>query len=380
MTRAPRVFVSAGEASGDAILGAVLERLRAAHPDLELAGLGGPAAAAQGLEPMFPLARTAFSGAWDVIANAAFGLGMYRAAFRELRRFKPDLALLVDYPGLNLRLAREARGMGIPVHFIAPPQAWAYRNPEAKLRRARAALEGCSVQPLFPFEAGDWPGHAALGHFHAPVPPGLPRKDLLLLCPGSRRAVLRRNLPAWLRLLRASGFPAGSPIALLAPPWLAAEAAALARAHAPERAASLAVRNDKESAMAEASRAIAFPGTLTLELALRGVPAFALAILDPLTYALGKRAVKSRSLALPNLILGEDLGPEWAGTAPGPDPGTFRALLAAAGDARAADRERERRLARLREIIGPAGGAEAAARECQSLLGSRLGSRVISVT
>lgn len=369
-----RVFVSAGEASGDAILGQVLARLRASHPDLELAGLGGPAATACGLTPLFPLDRTAFSGVWDVIANSPFALRMLRTALREMRRFRPQLVLLVDYPGLNLRLAREARRLGIPVHFIAPPQAWAYRDPARKLRRARAALAGCSVQPLFPFEERYWTGggvSVSIGHFHATVPETLPKSGLICLCPGSRRPVMRRNLPVWLRLMREAGIPANAPIALLSPRYLAAEAEVLVLRHAPERVGSLAVRSDKEAVLAEASRAIAFPGTITLELARRRVPALVLAILDPLTFAIGRRLLHSRSLSLPSLLAGEAFSPEWTGPLPGPDAMTFRALWNGVGDARMPDPDREARLARLEARIGPGIGAEVAAHACRELLSAR---------
>src|SRR4051812_48959405 len=100
----PRIFVSAGEVSGDQILSGILSRLRGRFPDMELRGLGGAGAMAAGLKPLFPMERTAFSGAWDVLRNLRFALGMYAQAAGEMRRFKPDLVLLVDYPGLNLRL------------------------------------------------------------------------------------------------------------------------------------------------------------------------------------------------------------------------------------------------------------------------------------
>lgn len=370
MTRPARIFVSAGEASGDIILGAVLERLRRALPDMELAGLGGPWSRAQGLEPLFPMARTAFSGAGDALLRLPFALRLYLAAAGALRRFRPDLVLLVDYPGLNLRLARIARSLGIPVHFIAPPQAWAYRNPARKLRRARAALEGCSVQPLYAFEAGDWraPGSEPVqGHFQDTVSPGLPKDGPALFCPGSRPPVLRRNLPAWLRLLDAAGIAPATPFDVLVPPFLADEAARLiAAAPAGVRRAGHRVRADAGTALAAAPRAIAFPGTITLELARHRVPTLVLAVLDPLTYLIGRKALAGRRLALPNLILGEDLFPEWAGPLPGPDPARFRALwdgLPGTGDI-----DWDRRLADLAGRMGPGDGAGKASEACLRLL------------
>ena len=402
MTTAPaprptRIFVSAGEVSGDLILGEVLPRLRAGLGALELRGLGGPAAQACGLDPLFPIARTGFSGAWDVLANGLFAVRMYFAAARALREFRPDLVILVDYPGLNLRLAREARRLGFPVHFIAPPQVWVYREaagltPEGappaaaaragrKLRRARAALQGCSLQPMFPFEAPYWEGCAAAihpGHFQDTVFRRLPSREagaaLLCLCPGSRLPVLRRNLPAWLALLAAAGVPSGEPIAILAPEQLAEAARGLVRRHAPERGAACAVRTDKAAVLAAADRAIAFPGTVTLELALHRIPTLTLALIDPLTYAIGKRILTGRRLSLPNLLLGEDLFPEWAGTLPGPGPEAFRAGLAGLGapsDGTGESgnyRDWDHKLEKLARRIGPGNGAGIAAQACLALL------------
>ncbi|MEO6094308.1 MAG: hypothetical protein ABIW76_01055, partial [Fibrobacteria bacterium] len=373
MKNGPKIFVSAGEVSGDQILAKILTRLRDRFPDMQLRGLGGPGAMAAGLKPMFPLERTAFSGAWDVLRNLRFALGMYAKAAGEMRRFKPDLVLLVDYPGLNLRLARLARNLGVPVQFVAPPQAWAYKNPARKLRRAREALRGASVHLLFPFEKAWYEGAAgeiSVGHFlEVPVLKSVAVQSagagsavgagsaegagsveeasspgLTCLCPGSRLPVLRRNLPVWLNLLRET--ESGGRYAVLVPPHLQSEAESLIVAwserngqkgwNGPVPGAlsgsrlggmSVEVRTDKAALLAEATRAIAFPGTITLELALARLPTLVLAILDPLTLALGRRVLGRSLLALPNLIVGEEMFPEWVGTVPGPSVAVFQGLL-----------------------------------------------------
>ncbi|HKP97778.1 MAG TPA: hypothetical protein VJ385_18710 [Fibrobacteria bacterium] len=374
----PRVFVSAGEVSGDRILGEILRPLRDKFPGLELRGLGGPAAEACGLRPLFPLSATAFNGAWDVLRNALFAVRMYRRAVRELRRFRPHLVLLVDYPGLNLRLARKARTLGARVCFVAPPQVWAYRRPARKLERANAALRGCHVHVLFPFEKEAFAAAAArvtVGHFFSAVPFSAPvpagpadpsGNGLLLLCPGSRLSVLRRNLGAWLDTLDRAGRLAGpDAVAVLVPGHLAAAAAELLATHARGRHAGRArIRTDKPAALAEARRAIAFPGTITLELALQRVPTLVLAIVDPLTLALGRRALGNSSLALPNLLAGEALFPEWAGKAPGPEPERYLELERARDHAPPGRAGLEKLAARL----GPAVGAQAAGDACASIL------------
>jgi lipid-A-disaccharide synthase len=365
----PKIFVSAGEVSGDQILAGILSHLRGRYPEMLLCGMGGSASEAWGLKPLFPMERTAFSGAWDVLRNLRFALSMYARAAAEMRRFQPDLVLLVDYPGLNLRLARLARSLGVPVLFVAPPQAWAYKKPARKLRRAREALQGAAVHVLFPFEK-PWYQEAAasisVGHFlGAPVSRG-PDAGLVLLCPGSRLPVLRRNLPIWLGLLHRTA--AGSRYAVLVPPHLEEEAkglvSAFAKAQVGPEALTVEVRTDKAVLLAEAAGAMAFPGTVTLELALARVPTLVLAIVDRLTLALGRRVLGHSRLALPNLILEEEFFPEWVGTAPGPSDTEFRALL---GRRDGMDGW-ERRLEKLGRGMGEGDGAEVAFKGCVNLL------------
>jgi len=368
-----RVFVSAGEVSGDKILADILRPLRARFPDMELRGLGGDAASAFGLSPLFPMRRTAFSGVWDVLRNAAFGLRMIAAARSALGRFRPDLVLLVDYPGLNLRLAGKARASGIPVLFVAPPQVWAYRNAGARARRAAALLEACHLHVLFPFEAAHYEAFAprlSQGHFLSIVPGAA--RDLLCLCPGSRLPVLRRNLPKWLELLDAAGRLEGEEeICVLTPAHLAAEAETLVRTHAQRRrgrqgrrTVPIRVCSDKREAFSRARRAMAFPGTVTLELALQRIPTLVVAIIDPLTLALGRSVLARAPLALPNLILGAELFPEWAGSGPGPSLDLFLKLE----EKRDAMDGWERGMARLETAIGPGNGAENAFAACLRIL------------
>ncbi len=346
-----KVFVSAGEVSGDAILGAVLDQLLpqlgGQAPNLTLIGLGGPAAMAHGLAPIMPLERIAVSGVWDVLRRAPTLLRAYRAAHRLLTTSRPDLVLLVDYPGLNLRLAVKARKLGLPVLFIAPPQTWVYRRRAGKLRRAAEALRGCAVHVLFPFEAGDYSASAALvsqGHFWVTpefAPAGLadmrdgdaaggfpPRPDWramdredILLCPGSRLPVIRRNLLAWLDALetlypRPGLFAPPGRYGVLVPPGLTATVESFVKRHrAGRHAGNIQFQENRTEAFAHAQIALSFPGTMTMDLALARIPAVIVAVLDPLTLALGRRALASQRLALPNLLLPSEVFPEWFGVA-----------------------------------------------------------------
>jgi lipid-A-disaccharide synthase len=393
-----RIFVSAGEVSGDQILARILSALRSRLPGatLEICGLGGRESEREGLAPLLPLARTAVSGVGDVLASAVFLARMRRRALRLLEGTgdrRPDLALLVDYPGLNLGLARRARERGIPVVYVAPPQAWLYRKAREKAAKARRALEGAAVVVLYPFETGLFaegpdgeagPSSAAFGHFlDESMEIGTRRRagggeDLLLLCPGSRLPALRRNLPAWLGAFRGAGIlPAmkertamgiternvcgPAKAAVLAPPHLEGEVRALAERSAGEGPVP-EILVDKAEALRRARWAVAFPGTITLELALAGVPAAVAAALDPLTLAVGRRAIRGPWLGLPNLLLGTEAFPEWAGRPAGlgaAAAGLWERLRAADGPGAAA---------RLRELLGPPRGAGIAADACLKIL------------
>jgi lipid A disaccharide synthetase len=179
-------------------------------------------------------------------------------------------------------------------------------------------------------------------------------------------------LPAWLRLLDAAGLPQDAQLDVIVPPFLEAEAGRLVRRHAAGRAASrLRVRCDAAAALARAPRALAFPGTITLELARNRVPTLVLALLDPLTYALGKRLLAGRRLALPNLILGETIFPEWAGPLPGPDAAVFRSLWDSLTDGSVRAPAWENRLAALEARLGPGNGASVAVAACLEKLRPR---------
>jgi len=303
------IFVGAGELSGDNILASLLQGLRSHHSEIEIQGFGGPLSEAQGLHSLIPIRNLAVNGVGDILRRSVSLVTAYWKLKRALRTFKPDLVLLVDYPGMNIGLARAATRWGYPVHYVAPPQLWAYRQPEARLRRLRKALQGVSLQVLFPFERdlyAPWAAKLCQGHFFSAPALIPPSGDRLLLCPGSRRDVVRRNLKVWLELL--SEWQGG--IDVLTPEFLTEDVDGLIQGRS-----GFVVLNDAELAYPRAAMAIAFPGTMTLELFLRRIPTFVWAVLDPLTFKAGQKKLKHRFTALPNLLLDREVFPEWVGTA-----------------------------------------------------------------
>jgi hypothetical protein len=219
------------------------------------------------------------------------------------------------------------------------------------------------------------------------------RRGVLALCPGSRLPALRRNLAAWLPALRDGGVlddPCVSGARILVPAHLAAEARAAAAAALgadpgppdppftaagggggtsgpASRAPRLALVTDKERLLRESSWALAFPGTVTLELALAGVPCGVLAALDPLTLAAGRRLVKGPWLGLPNLLLGREAFPEWAGRPAALTPGVASELWRRLREhsSRSVD---DGACGTLRGLMGPAEGPRVAAEKCLKIL------------
>jgi lipid-A-disaccharide synthase len=374
-----KIFVSAGEVSGDTMLGSLLDRIKISYPELQLAGLGGSKAVSHGLKPLFPLAQTAVSGGWDVLRSAFFLLHMYRKAVANMQSFGPNLVILVDYPGLNLRLAQRARKLGIPVFFLVPPQAWAYRNAKGRTNRTIQALAGCSIHVLFPFEVSAFSGEihsVSQGHFFVTSMSKVTREKRadrrILLCPGSRLPVLRRNLPLWLDRLERSGFfedPNGEvepKLGVLVPDYLESEVArCLLAFRSGKLMKSFRIWTDKEAAMSAHDLALAFPGTITLELALHRIPTLVLAVLDPLTLAIGKRVLKTHYLALPNLLLSANIFPEWVGTRAALRKNNFTVLWQGLQNWNQDWGEIQ---SRLLAALGHGNGAEMAAQECFRLL------------
>jgi lipid-A-disaccharide synthase len=253
------------------------------------------------------------NGLFDVLRRTFFLARAYARLRRALAAFRPDLVLLVDYPGMNLGLARAALKRGVPVHFVAPPQLWAYRAPGTRRQRLRRDLKGASLQFLFPFEADSyapWAVPVSQGHFFPEPAFDPPRGTRLLLCPGSRAGVMTRNLPLWLGRVRAF-FGTLQGVDVLVPEFLGEEARRLCGEDAE-------VLTDRDQAFARAGAAIAFPGTITLELFLRRIPTRAWAIVDPLTLWMGRRKLRGPPLSLPNVLAGvrgkQEILPEWVGT------------------------------------------------------------------
>lgn len=313
-----KIFIVAGEASGDQHAAPLMRALRNLSPrPVVFRGIGGPAMRAAGQEQLLDCDAIAVIGLFAVLRRLGFFLRLFRDTKREIARWKPDLLLTVDYPGFNIRLAAAAKKMGVKtVHYICP-QVWAWHRD--RIWKIAEALDG--LVTIFPFEpecfapttlrpvfAGHPLVDRAAETFASPEAPlpWAPETRRIGLLPGSRTAEIDRLLPVMLgaavRLERRLGGAASFVIPASSPKIRARIEAALAAA--PEKPAHLAIVDGQaREVMRQAETAAIASGTATLEASLMLCPSVLVYRGSWLTYRLAKIVLrKIGRIGLANLI------------------------------------------------------------------------------
>ncbi|HEV2440847.1 MAG TPA: lipid-A-disaccharide synthase [bacterium] len=381
-----RIFVVAGEVSGDHQAARLIGELRRARPDLEIVGAGGGRMAATGARVLVD------TTAWGLIGYAEAYIRLPVFALRYLRlvrlieRARPDLLLLVDFPGMNRELVRRFSGRR-PIVYYVPPQTYARRGRSAA-RMARAAVRLLAV---LPFEADAYRRAGAdvvyVGHPAADEAVRRPAADeavrrpaggpgdagaspLVALLPGSRTQEIRALLPPMLAAARdlAARRAARFVLPLASPHLRAGVGAAIAVSGVPVRV----VDGRAVETMGTADVAVLASGTAAVEAACAGVPMVVVYRVSALTAWIARRFVITGDLdrtgfSIPNIVLGRRAVPELLQTSvTGPAiAGEVERLLEPAEAARArAD------LAEVCRRLGPPGAIGRAAAEVLTALDS----------
>jgi lipid-A-disaccharide synthase len=348
VSRPFRLFIVAGEASGDALGVRFLTRLREALGErpLVIAGVGGEALIAEGLDSVFPQEDIAVMGFGPVVARLPLLLRRMSDAARAAAAFEPDLLLTIDSPDFSLRVAKKLRRLApsVPTAHWVCPSVWAWR--QGRARRMRPHVD--RILALLPFEPAAlerlggpetvYVGHPLITHIDEFRPDAGERilrddaqRPLVLVLPGSRRSEIRHLLPPFGETVAqvAERLPQAR-FVLPAVPRLA-EAIAQAVAGWPVKPEIVQGEAAKLSAFRQARAALAASGTVTLELALAQVPTVAAYRGASWEAILARRLVKLPSVILPNLIIGESIVPEFIQDEASPDA-LAKALLAAIAD------------------------------------------------
>src|SRR3954468_877609 len=160
-----RIFLSAGEPSGDLHAANLVHALRRRRPDATFAGFGGPKMAGAGVTVVFPLVDLAVMWFLRVLLNIHKFVGVLIQADRYFRDVRPDAVVLIDYPGLHWWIARRAKARGIPVFYYVPPQLWAWAGWRVEKVRKFVDHVLCSL-PFEPawYHARGVPGAVYVGH------------------------------------------------------------------------------------------------------------------------------------------------------------------------------------------------------------------------
>lgn len=381
-----RVLIVGGEASGDLYGGLLMRAMASANRGIEFAGIGGPSMQAAGLRLLGDASQTGVTGLLEVAAR----LPAIWRAFRGVRRAAADprrpldLAILIDYPDFNLRLAPCLHARGIPVLYFVSPQVWAWRRGRVKL------IARCVDRMLviLPFEeefyraAGvdvTFVGHPLLdlarplrNRRQALGLLGLdPERPTVALMPGSRGNEVRSLFAVMLaaaRMLRDE-FRDLQFVIPVAPTIDKSAIDAVVRDSGRWEAPPLAVREDRYDAIAACDAAAVASGTATLECALLGVPMLIAYRVNRLTYALARRMSSVTHIGMPNLIAGKEIVPELLQSECRPErvAAALRALLT---DPALAARMRDD-LSTVRARLGEPGSIDRAARAAWSMIASR---------
>jgi lipid-A-disaccharide synthase len=314
-----KIFLSAGEASGEHYGALLMAEIRRLSPEAEFFGLGGTRMAAAGLRRVVRAEDVAVMGITEVILHMPHVYGEYRKLKASLRAERPDLAILIDFPDVNLSLAAELRRLEIPVVYFVSPQIWAWKRWRVKGVRRNVTR----MLVIFPFEEAFYRSHGIsadfVGHPLADLdPPTVTReafarengldasKFWVGLLPGSRSRELDANLPPMFEAARLLG-PGYEYLLPVAPTLQDSQVQELA-----EQAKGVAVRvvHDARAVLQHARASIVASGTATVEAALIGNPFVVVYRVSRVTYAVARRVVRVAHVGMVNLIAGRRIVPE----------------------------------------------------------------------
>jgi lipid-A-disaccharide synthase len=309
------VFILAGEASGDRIGANLIAGLRRARPDLSISGVGGDAMEGEGLSSLFPIDDLAVMGYRDVIMRLPLLLWRARQVVSAVLRQQPAAVVLIDAQVFSKVVARSLRKRGYRGGIIlyVAPAVWAWGAGRAR-KLAGTFDEVLSVLPFEPEAMRKlggprtaYVGHPALDKY--PMRSAQPAMGPILLLPGSRRGEITRHLPMMAEVARRlSTHPVATGFAILS---TRSQAVRISRmvAQWPIPVSVLVTAQDRQSAIEQAVAAVAVSGTVTLELALAGVPHILTYVAEGAQVKMFKKAT-TRFIGLPNIIAGKEVIPE----------------------------------------------------------------------
>ena len=316
-----RIFWLVGENSGDLHASMVMRKLNQSVPYIKHYGIGGKRMQAEGLEPLFPFERFSLMGFAEVIKHLGFFFKVESRLKRSFSEDKPDLAILVDYPGLNLRVAKFADDARIPVLYFICPQFWAWKHKRVYKLKYYTRHVAC----ILPFEkelldihnvTGSFVGHPiaeevkleldreAFASFY-----GLDNvKRWIGFLPGSRMLEIERMLPVFLGAAKLMN--AGAYEFLFSKAQSVEHHRFMQIIHQSGVYKIQIIDGYNYEMMKYCDFIVSTSGTATLETAFMGTPMLIVYKASTISYLVARHLVRINRIGLPNIIMEKDAVPE----------------------------------------------------------------------
>lgn len=308
------IYIVAGEASGEAHAARLVAALKQQQPSIYITGIGGDKMRAAGADISIDFAELAVMGLVEVIKRYPRIKNIFNQVVAELRRQPPDLLILIDYPGFNLKLAKQAKKLGIKVLYYISPKIWAWRA--GRIEQIKRDVDHMAV--LFPFEqeiyekadvAVTCVGHPLVDAVHTELSKSAAREKFSLdkdirvigLFPGSRRSEISVLLPLMLEAAERID-KRHFPIQIVIPQAPGIDESYLQQYLAGSRLNISVIKDDFYEVIQACDAVVAASGTVTLEIALLGVPHFITYKVSPWSYRILKRLVKIPYVGLCNIV------------------------------------------------------------------------------
>ncbi len=311
-----KYFIIAGEPSGDLHGSTLVRNLIRADPAAEISCWGGDMMRQAGGRLLKHYRETAFMGAWEVLRNIRRVRANFIDCRQQIAELRPDVVILIDYPGFNLRIARYVKQLGIRVYYYISPKFWAWR--EGRVKQVKKYVDRLYI--IFPFEKEFFRRHSynvtflgnpLIDHVEAwrdaapdreaiAASMGLDARPVIALVAGSRQQEVASILPAMVSI--AAGFP-DYQFVVAAMDHLPAELYEGITGSLPVRV----INGRTYDLLSVAEAALVTSGTATLEAALFNVPQVVCYRTSAVTYHLAKKFIKVRFLSLVNLIMDREV-------------------------------------------------------------------------
>ncbi len=310
-----RLYVIAGEASGDLHGSDLIRELKNIVPQLEVRAWGGDLMEKEGAKIVKHYRELAFMGFTEVVLNLRTILGNIKFCKEDIAEFKPDAVILIDYPGFNLRIASFVKSLGTPVYYYISPQVWAWKA--SRVHKIRQTVDRMFV--ILPFETDfykkfdykvDYVGHP-LPDVIRRIRPGfsdretfirknrLTEKPIIALLPGSRKQEIQRMLPL---MLSASKSFSDYQFVIAGAPSLPVD---YYTSFFSENTAI--VSGSTYELLSHSEAALVTSGTATLETALLNVPEVVCYKGEKISYLIARQLVKIKFISLVNLIMDREV-------------------------------------------------------------------------